>query len=45
MAPATAAHSASHLIGTLGLAEALAIVPASTEQVQVGDFVDVVALP
>ncbi|NLC98363.1 MAG: molybdopterin molybdotransferase MoeA [Actinomycetales bacterium] len=45
VAPATVAHSASHLIGTLGLAEALAIVPASTEHVQVGDLVDVVSLP
>lgn len=45
VAPATEAHSASHLIGTLGLAEALAIVPAETEEIHAGDFVDVVALP
>lgn len=45
IAPATAAHSASHLIGTLGLADALAIIPADTEEIHVGDVVDVVELP
>ncbi len=45
VAPATAAHSASHLVGTLGLAEALAIIPAETQAVRQGDQVDVVYLP
>lgn len=45
VAPATDAHSASHLIGTLGLAEALAIVPAEAEEIREGDYVDVVSLP
>lgn len=45
VAPPTAAHSASHLIGTLGLADALAIIPAEVTRVKAHDLVDVVPLP
>ncbi len=42
--PATAGGSGSHLAGGLGLAHALAIVPAETEAVAVGDPVEVLLL-
>lgn len=45
VAPATARGSQSHLIGTLGLADGLAIVPAEATRIEVGELVEVVLLP
>jgi molybdopterin molybdotransferase len=42
--PATAGGSASHLAGGLGRAQALAIVPADVDAVEIGDPVDVMLL-
>ncbi|GAA1729532.1 molybdopterin-binding protein [Aeromicrobium alkaliterrae] len=39
--PTSAGHSGSHLVGSLALTQAYAVVPASTSQVHAGDVVDV----
>jgi len=44
VAPATAGGSASHLVASLAVAEALAIVPAATERIEEGDEVLVMVL-